>query len=296
MTDLLAELGKTLAEKWLSFLVLPGVLFVATVLTCWQLSIHGWDTAAERDALLASVDRWVTNASTSSGRVALLVIGVLLLSSGVGFAAQALGAVSRRVWLAEAPFKVMFGFATRIRRRYWRWLQRKSQCAETAEAKRQIYVERRNRLALAEPTEPTWMSDRMAGVASRVRNEYGLDLAHAWPRLWLSLDETAREDTEIVTSAFDRASVLAGWGLLYASASAIFATRCWWWWPLALIGTSTYVVGWFRGRLSIGTLATSVEAIIDVHGAQLIAPLVEDQPKLTPELGELLNERFRKGS
>ncbi|MEK8169407.1 hypothetical protein NKH77_05185 [Streptomyces sp. M19] len=43
----------------------------------------------------------------------------------------------------------------------------------------------RDRIALAEPRRPTWMGDRLLAVAVRVRDTYDLDLATAWPRLWL---------------------------------------------------------------------------------------------------------------
>ena len=50
----------------------------------------------------------------------------------------------------------------------------------------------RNRIAIAKPTRPTSMGDRIAAADERVHNQYGVDLQSWWPRLWLILDDATR--------------------------------------------------------------------------------------------------------
>ncbi len=298
MIGLLTEVGKKLTDKWMSLLVLPGLLYAGIVAGGWLLSVRGWSTPAERAALLTSFDTSVAAADKSPGRAIGVLAIVLLLSAVAGFGAQVLGAVARRFWLAQAPFGIVLRPLGPLRRKAWLRLDQRSAGPKTPAVERVRLINRRNAIGLAEPARPTWMGDRMAALATRVRNAYGLDLATAWPRLRLSLPDQARTDASAASDGFGRASVQAGWGLLYAIAGLVFALNGWgWWWVLGAIGIGTLLVGWWRGRVAVEELATVVESIVDVHAGQLAAQLGEAAATvLTQRQGELLNERYRKGS
>jgi hypothetical protein len=294
VTGLLTEVGKKLTDRWLSLLVLPGLLFIGILAAAWLLSVRAWATPQERGAVIGDLDRTLVTADSSSGRAIAILVAALLLSAVAGLGAQVLGTVSRWMWLARAPLGTVLDFAMRRRRAHWKKLdQRSAECTDPTLRLR--LVNRRNRMALTEPASPTWMGDRMAGLAVRIRNAYGLDLATAWPRLRLLLPEDARKDTQAATDAFERASVHAGWGLLYTLAGAVFAARAWsWWWPLLLVGVGTYATGWFRGRAAIRELSTTIESIMDIYARLLLKSEGPGEP--SPADGERLSEYFRKGA
>ncbi|MFD0508378.1 hypothetical protein ACFQ0G_47505 [Streptomyces chiangmaiensis] len=95
------QLAKTLADRWISLLVLPGAFFLGGV---W-LSVSLGHADAWNVALLT---RQAENAATTiadlpTGAQALLVVAVLAAAAGTGFVVQALAGVTRRVWLGQWP-------------------------------------------------------------------------------------------------------------------------------------------------------------------------------------------------
>jgi hypothetical protein len=109
-----------------------------------------------------------------------------------------------------------------------------------------------------------------------------------------------RTETRAAVDAFGRASVLAGWGVLYLLACLVFAIQSWTlWWAIGLIALIAYLAGLRRGRDTIGELAVHLEAVVDLHGVALAAaldPTAVPIAALTPPLGEIINERLRKGA
>jgi len=116
----------------------------------------------------------------------------------------------------------------------------------------------RNRIALAEPTHPTWMGDRLAAVDARVRAQYQLDLRSAWPRLWLLLADAPRAELRAAATAVDSAARLCAWALLYLLVGLL-------WWPAAVIGAVTVACAVARGRSTVMVYAELVEAVVDLH-------------------------------
>ncbi|MEU4222556.1 hypothetical protein AB0F10_45365, partial [Actinoplanes sp. NPDC026623] len=125
---------------------------------------------------------------------------------------------------------------------------------------------RRDRIALAPPGRPFWMGDRIAAAGTRVHDKYRLDLATAWPRLWLVLPDPVRTEFGLSRAALTRDSCLAGWALAYAVLG-------FWWWPALVIGCGCGVLAWVRARSSVGLLAELVESAVDVHGRALAESL-----------------------
>jgi hypothetical protein len=207
--------------------------------------------------------------------------------------------VIRRAWLAQWPVGQLIGFATRLRLRRWTSLDRRASDTPDAATRRRL-IARRNQLAMSPPTRPTWMADRMAGLTSRVRNAYGLDLNAAWPRIWLILPDPIRTESRAAVDPFGRASVLAGWGVLYLLAGLVFAIQSWaLWWAIGLIALIAYLAGLRRGREAIGELAVHLEAVVDLYGTALASALDATAAPIaavTPPIGEIINERLRKGA
>lgn len=302
MTGLLVDVGRQLAERWVSVLVLPGLLLTG------ELAVGL--LVGQGDAL--SADRLVREATDAARRVqeqggaavALAALALLLAAGALGLAAQGAGRLVRAAWLGDWPWWARSPRERLARRRLRRWQERHAEAAAAAGAGRDPSpaARRRNRISLAPPVRPTWMGDRLAGADVRVFAEYELDLASCWPRLWLVLPSEVREELRTASGALDASTVLAGWAVLYALGGAL-------WWPSAVAAVCVWSTAWVRGRGAVATFADLIESAVDLHGAALGAALglgpagapaadaaAAAPVPLTPELGAEITARCRKGA
>jgi hypothetical protein len=293
MNGVLAELGRRLAERLMTLLVLPGLLYVGSLLAAASLGRERLDeTSRAVRRAVAPVTGAVGSRSEASGlSVALLLTAVLLAAGAAGLAAQAAGAVVDRVWTGPWP-----RWAERVAEP---WTARRVRAWDTADALRagaagaalDARTARRNRIGLERPSQPTWMADRMRAADSRIWKEYGLDLTVSWARLWLVLPDTSRAAVQSARERLTATMILAGWAVLYTLLGAL-------WWPAGLVGAAIGVTAWRRARVAVDVLAELIEAVVDVHGPELAAAFgvaVPDQ-RLVPPIGHVLVERFRKSS
>ncbi|MDQ1070905.1 hypothetical protein [Streptomyces canus] len=296
------QLVKTLADRWISLLVLPGAFFLGAV---W-LSIGLGHVDAWNVALLTrqADDAMSTVADLPSGAQALLVVAVLAAASGVGFVVQALAAVTRRVWLGPWPRPFTPVAAARTARRRARWhrlveerraLEAASPATRTREQQDRIdaVAHRITRLAMAEPGRPTWMGDRIHAVESIAYHRYGLDLTYGWSRLWLVLPDPARTELTAAHSAFAAAVATGTWAVPYLLLSVV-------WWPAVLVAAGIGLTGWTRARSAVADLTTLTEATLDLYGRTLAAALgigdaTEETGPLTISEGERITDLVRKG-
>ncbi|MEU0945117.1 hypothetical protein ABZ379_20310 [Streptomyces canus] len=293
-------MAKTLADRWISLLVLPGAFFLGAVWLSVQLGhADAWDvTLLTRRA----EDTMAEVADLSSGAQALLVVAVLAAASGVGFVVQALAAVTRRVWLGPWPRPFAPVAAARTARRRARWyrlveerraLEAVSPATRTRERQDRIdaVAGRITRLAMAEPGRPTWMGDRIHAVESVAYHRYGLDLTYGWSRLWLVLPDSARADLTAAHSAFAAAVATGTWAVPYLLLTVV-------WWPAVLVAAGIGLTGWARARAAVADLTTLTEATLDLHGRTLAAALgigEEGTGPLTISEGERITDLVRKG-
>lgn len=306
MSDLLTTIGEKLAGTWVSPPALPGLIFLGTASTAAVLGHRRWNDAA---LLTARVNRLAHEpAMHSTGVTVLVLIAVVAGSAAVGLLAQATGWAIERAWLSD--WTVPPGrWLTTWRRNRW----------NTARARYKIAIEdkyrarlrngtrareateiplpdtghlndARNRIALAEPCRPTWIGDRIAAVQRRVRETYDLDLAFAWPRLWLILPDVARTELRAAADRVTAAARLVAWGFLYLAVGL-------YWWPAVLIGVTAIGVGWLRARANMDVFAHLVEAGVDVHGRDLARALGIDIPnRLTRDAGLEITRTVRKNA
>ncbi|MGA5410154.1 hypothetical protein ACPCSC_23185 [Streptomyces lavendulocolor] len=312
MNAFLAELGKKLAERWVSLLVVPGALFVALAAAGTAL---GHRHALDRRLLGRGVEELATHYDRRPVSAVLLFVAVLAAAAVAGLLARALGTVVERAWLISGPAWLT---APLVRRRQDRWTDaaeraaagrapagqpaaeqapaerapaRRAAAAEQAAADRAALAEERNAIALTRPARATWIGDRLRGVGVRVHAQYGLDFPFAWPRLWTLLPEACRNDLIAAREALAGAATQSGWGLLYLCLGLV-------WWPAAAAGAALMLLGWRRGREAAANLADLTEATVDLYAADLALLLGVDLPSghVTPAVGRQLSERFRKGA
>jgi hypothetical protein len=293
--ELWAELAKKVAERWLTLLVLPGLLYVGAAGAGRLLGHRHWhDTGRLRHRVDVLAGGHPQN---DLGVVLLVATAVLLAAATAGLAAQGLGRIAERLAMGQWPV----GPLTTWRRR--RWLAAKEAHATAVREKARLRLQdketgrldtdrlnaARNRVSLVEPAHPTWMADRMRAVDQRVHQTYDLDLASAWPRLWLVIPDVARDELREARDGFGAGCRLTGWGVLYLGLGLC-------WWPAAVIGMGTILTGWRRSRAAIGGYADLVESTVDLYGRDLARALGLDcEGALTPRIGVAITERLRKG-
>ncbi|MER6380605.1 hypothetical protein [Streptomyces sp. NPDC001250] len=294
MASFLTELGKWFAEKWFALLVLPGLVFVVVASGAVVLGQRRW---ADVGRIPADVHRIHAAAGQHDATtVVLLSCGVLSGSVAAGLLAQGLGHAVARLWLGEWwPASLARQLIARRRRR-WSNAQRRYEDALRARARQRDDPEletaqlnaARNRISLARPVRPTWIGDRIAAVDRRVFENYDLDLSSAWPRLWLIVPQTTRDELGSAREGFDSAARLAGWSVLY------LVLACWWW-PAALIALVGGTAALIRGRAGIDAFAQLVESAVDVHGRDLAEALGIPCPgQLEPAVGLQITRALRK--
>ncbi|MFG2950446.1 hypothetical protein [Streptomyces adustus] len=282
MSGVLAELGKKLAEKWLTLLVLPGALYLAVGVTANLLGhTHPFDAVRLSD----QVTEWAKApaAGTFGGQVIVLA-AVGAGAAGVGVIVQALGSLIERLCLAAdwcgwpAGPRAWADRATRRRRKRWR---HKRQLAGSAQARAHIADPESSevaqtaafaawaavyRVGTEQPVRPTWSGDRVHVAALHLRRDLGLDLGTVWPHLWLTLPDTPRAEVTSARQALTRASTLTAWAVLYLPLAL-------WWWPALIITIALALTGHHRFHAATEAYATLLEAVVRLHAGDLARQL-----------------------
>ncbi|WP_194908230.1 hypothetical protein [Catenulispora rubra] len=313
MTNFLSELSGRLADRWISVLVMPGLLFVTAIAAALRL---GQPDAVSVTALSRAADAASQSSEAhSGGGLALIAAGVLAASAAAGLAGTLAGHGVERFWVTPG-LRRPAGLLVAWRRRRWTRAESR-EAAGIRKAALSIYpptgrqgpgtaarpstpavpklpayadsaIARRERIGLVRPERPTWIGDRLLLTERRIGTAYELDLASAWPALWLVVPDSARQEVGTAQDAYSTAARLTGWGLLYVIVGA-------WWWPAAVIGLATSVTGWLRGRQAADVLAQLIEAVVDLYSAALAKQLgVADTDRLDASLGAAITTQLRK--
>jgi len=282
VTGFLAELGRKLAERWFTLLVLPGLAYVLVAAAAFRLGQRDWRDGHELwDGFTTLTEGNDQNALAV--RAILLVLAAVPVSATLGAVAQALAGPVERVLCGPWPRPFAGLSARRTRRRGDTWAAEDAAYREHRDPER---AARRNALSLIPPEHPTRLGDRLRAPAVRLRQEYGIDLATVWPRLWLLLPTPTRDTLTEARTRLDAAFTLGGWAALYLPLSV-------YWWPAALIALVTAFVSWRRATLTAEVYAELVEATVDLHLDRLHTRLAEPRP--SPQQGRALTERLRRG-
>ncbi|MEU0163275.1 hypothetical protein ABZ154_31900 [Streptomyces sp. NPDC006261] len=302
MGSLLSELGKKLAERWLSLLVLPGALYLAVAYVAHTL---GHADALSLDSLM---DRITVLAGSPTvrgiGGQAVLLAAILAGSAVVGLAAQTVGPLVERLHLAPdwhtwpgGLRRLAYRYTARRQQRWDRaatsWHHHREEAARAlTRGERLNPTARRSahtamvRVSLERPGRPTWSGDRIHTVAIRLDRDHHIDVAIIWPHVWLILPEENRAEITTARQAITRATTLAAWALLYLALTP-------WWWPAAVIATTLALTSWHRTRMACDTYATLLEAVIRLFASDLAERLgLDSSAPLSPDTGDALTRHL----
>ena len=285
MTEFLGEIGEKLGERWVAFLAISGFLYLAAVTAAVVL---GQDHALDFQSLSRQIIKWAGSAGLKSTGGVVLIAGAVLAGSVVaGLAAAALGRLTERAWTIPGrrrPAKWLTDW------RRARSLRAKRIADDPASSQEQVRkaIAQADRICLVDADRPTWLGDRLRASDVRVRRTYGLDLAAAWPRLWLITPDVVRTEISAAREAFTAAARLTGWSVLYLILVI-------WWWPAAPIALIVGTTGVVKARRAVGDLADLVESAVDLHGRELAAQLGRATTgQLTADVGGELTSLMRK--
>ncbi|MEV1005619.1 hypothetical protein [Nonomuraea sp. NPDC050202] len=120
---------------------------------------------------------------------------------------------------------------------------------------------------------PTALGNILRAGELRPLRRYGLDVLIAWPRLWLVLPETARQE---ISGARTRLDVV-GRTMVWALAAGVWSVFVWWAVPVAvLLAISAYRGGVLPAARVYSDL---VEAAFDLYRWELYKALRLPMPK-----------------
>jgi hypothetical protein len=269
VTDFLSAVGNRVAQQWLAFLALPGLVLVAAVSVARTLG-----QSRSLDLRLVTHAGTVLAARYQDRLVPALVAGVALAvaAAAAGLVTRGLASAIEATWLASGkrgPAGWLLAAATRARQDRWAAADTSYRDARAAQAGDGVLAglaAARNDIALARPAHPTWMGDRLAAAGSRVNHQYGLDVPFSWPRLWLLLPDLARSEIRDARDSLTAAATLQAWGLLYLLLGVV-------WWPSGVCGAFAVLLGWRRGRAAAAALADLVESAYDLYSRDLAGAL-----------------------
>ncbi|MFE4797681.1 hypothetical protein ACFRFL_21865 [Streptomyces sp. NPDC056708] len=300
MGGLLSELSKKLAERWLTLLVLPGVLYLAIAAAGHVL---GQSSALDVGRLTHEISdaAQAPQVTTVGGQVVLLA-AILTGAAVTGLVAQSLGSCVERAALAAGwgawpwPFGELAERHVAHRQRRWDAARAEYEALRLLELaprpgdrprprERHRAARRRERIAVERPERPSWSGDRIHAAAVRLDRDAHINLLVLWPHLWLVLPEEIRGEIGRARAALARAAVLGGWALLYLALA-------WWWWPAMPLAATLVVISARRLRAASDTYATLLEASVRLHLTDLADKLrIEEQP-MGPPLGGAVMRRL----
>ncbi|MER5853154.1 hypothetical protein ABT126_40965 [Streptomyces sp. NPDC002012] len=293
VNGLLLDLGKKIADRWLTTLFLPGLIWVGTAALAWRL---GWAHALDPRAAEPLIRQF--EGSHPAGQSVAVALGALTAAMSAGLTATGVAAIVRMV----RPLAARTAPARRcrdLRRRRWDRAGRHAEQLEAdalAAAVGSVTVgpeiaearARQDAISLEQPRHATWVNDRLRANAVRIHRAYGLDITLVWPRLWALLPDALRADITAAQGAYAAAEVIIGWAVLYAVLGLV-------WGPALLIALAVLAVGSMRARSATEVLCQLVEAATDLYGPALAEQLrIPCEGTLAPSVGGAVNELLRK--
>lgn len=252
------KLAEGLAGSWNARILAPALAFWGGGLIAWGWK-NGWDP----------ILRFVKEADAARG-VSAAVAGLLLLTVSSGLVEWVTLPILR---LAEGywpwPLKgLRFGLAAQLGRRLeckrkrWQTLAEEKEAGKLDAHGLEEYARLDAELVASYPATSRLLPTRLGNVLRAAEEfpyvRYGLAMFVVWPRLWLVLPDSTRNELSTTRKALDERTRILTWGLLLT----VWTIWAWWALPIA-IGVATVA---YRGMLSAaGVYGDLIRAAFDLH-------------------------------
>jgi hypothetical protein len=315
-----AAVGGKLADRWAA-VAGPALVF-------WGGGVLAWASAGSTSERLSRITDWL-NGENVATQVAV-ILGVLAVVLGSAVVVQRLTTpVLRRMegywpnWAGRAARRL----CARIRARAaaddaaWQRLrlaleqtatelatleartdgaelqtlvtdmveQRAGQLSELAALEQR----RRHRPSVPERLLPTRIGNILRAAETRPFDYYGLEAVIVWPRLWLVLPETARQQLGAARATLDSSVAAVIWGIAFCS----FAPVAWWAVPVGIGVAAAGWHWWVPSRAEV--FADLVDATFDLYRSVLYRQLrwpLPTNPAEEHTSGEDLAKYLLRGS
>jgi hypothetical protein len=257
-------LGSGLADRFLTRLFTPALLFWAAGAAAWLFSSQGPGGAGQGMTLLRSTATGLESLSGTLQLAALVGVAFLLIASAL--AAEQLTLPLLRVlegyyWPPRLARLLRSRHARRRTRMRERWTELVKEAGlselapESAIELSDVEQGLRRVPSAPELVMPTRLGNVLRAAEERPSVRYGLDVAVCWPMLWLLLDKDTREEVANARSALNGSVTLLLWAVL----SLVWTPLGWWVPPLAIaVSLAVYYVPILSSAQVYGDLMGSV--------------------------------------
>lgn len=292
-----AVLGR-LPDRWVE-MAAPAVVFWTGAIATWASASPGWSR-------LGDMASWLNEQSTASQIAAAIGAFTVVAASVI-----VVNGVTPRVYrLLEGYWPSFLQIFADFSRRK---IERRRSADEKAWQELQTHIElqhgqptaqqharlsrlerrRRHQPVLTSELLPTRVGNILRAAEARPRHRYGLDAIIAWPRMWLVMPESARQELIAARAALDASVSAVIWGLGFM----VFAFWSWWAAPLGIMVAGVAVTLSVPARAE--TFSDLLEASFDLYRATLYRNLRWPLPKNPSEerkSGSELTQYLFRGS
>jgi hypothetical protein len=289
--------GGKLADRWTAVSV-PALVFWFGGLLAWAHSRGGLHH-------LTTLTSWLDRQTTPT-QVAVL-LGVLLGVAASGVIVQQLATPVLRLlegywpnWLSPLRRWLIARVQRRGAADDTAWQQLVSvilppatPTAEQLSAFARLDQRRRRRPNTANRYLPTRIGNILRAAETWPTDKYGLDAVIVWPRLWLVLPDSTRQELLAARAALDSAVAAAAWGLLFCVFTPWTALVL----PIGVVVAAVAVTLWVPARAEV--FGDLVEAAYDLHRIDLYQQLrwpPPTNPQMEHSHGNQLTTYLWRGS
>ena len=286
------KLAEGLADSWNVKILAPAAAFWGAGLIAWGWR-HGWD----------SILGVVTKADIVRG-AALSIAGLFLLTVSSGLVEWVTLPVLRLMegywpWPFEGlRFRLAVWLGRKLQRQHKRWqtLSKEYEAAKLGARGMEEYARLDSELVASYPETSRLLPTRLGNVLRAAEDypsvRYGLAISVVWPRLWLVLPDSTRNELSTARQSLDERTRLLIWGLLFA----IWSIWSWWAIPIAIGVVAVAYRGMFGAARVYGDL---LRASFDLHRFAMYKSLSWPPPSATTSEvahGKALTQYLHRGA
>lgn len=291
MSKFVESLSGEFANNWLVRVLSPAFVFWAVGF----LAING--DLRNIDVLEHSLDRFESEKELHW--IILLVLAFLLVSASAWIVDRITLPVTRLLegywWDFCGLWRWRVG-ATQRRydKKYAEWNRLAALAAPSPKDKLRLIVldQYLRRFPTADRLLPTRLGNILCASETRPHDKYGLDAVVCWPRLWLLLPDSNREDITAARAAMDDGVRLVLWSAL----SLVWSLWvCW----LPAISLVVMIIGYRITLAAAADFADLLEAAFDTRRSLLYDALgwpLPETPAGEKAVGEALTKYLARGS
>ncbi|WP_030859385.1 hypothetical protein [Streptomyces sp. NRRL S-37] len=258
--------GGRLAERWVAALFSPAFAFWVGGLLAWLARSEsrggGWTSRA------LAFGRELQGQPAIVQGICVVAPLTLIVLSGLALQQLAFPVLRALEGYWPAPFAPLahtlrerLSHRSDVESQRLRQLAARSLPELTAgELAERARLERRHRRLPAQRVQrmPTRLGNSLRAAESRIRARYGLDPIVCWPRLWLLLPDTARQETTAAYASMLLTVQVFLCGVLFT----VWTVWSWWALPVGLLVAAAAYARMLPAASAVGDV---VESCFDVH-------------------------------